>query len=81
MVRLWEHAIVSLRQMGNGSLAEGIRRCILAANNQTQPVPTSALSQRVPVAPQRERLPVSVPPASRLPRSITSWSDDDEWLA
>jgi hypothetical protein len=95
-VRLWSDDVRFLRQMGNGSLAEGIRRCILAANNQgitaavnaagdmaannqvepAAPVPTSAVSHRVPVAPRPERLPVRVPPASRLPKSLTAWDDD-----
>jgi hypothetical protein len=87
-VRLWSEEVRFLRQMGNGSLADGVRRCIaaaanqpaqgeMAAINQAEPVPTSAISQRVPVASQRERLPVRVPPASRLPASIRAWSDDE----
>jgi hypothetical protein len=99
-VRLRADEVDQLRQLGKGTVADGIRALFVAhANSLTahanqglvahgnseqvhassiqQPVPTSAVSQRVPVAPQREHLPVRVPPASRLPRSITSWSDDD----
>ncbi len=77
-VRLYRDEVVELRRMGKDTLSEAIR-CLIASDRinaalnmsdtikRDEPVEHAAISHRVPV----------VPRATRLPRSITSWSDDE----
>lgn len=64
MVRVWADELRYLRDLGEGDPGCGLHRLIAATQSKT-------------ATPQPGRGAVVLPPASRLPQSITAWDDDE----